>query len=245
MITWNVWGLNDPKKREILKNWLREWKVDVVCLPETKMEKVDWSMIRSLWGNKYVGWEVLNAVHTAGGILLLWDKRVLELIDSKVGTFSVSCRWKGISDGFEWVGMGVYGPNREELRADFWDELMGVRQHWPYPWCVFGDFNVVRFPSERRGCNRVSSAMVAFFDFIKGLNLVDLPLNGGRYTWCNGASDPSMSRIDRVLVSSDWEDHYPDVLQKLMPRPLSDHHPILLEVGGMARGKSSFKFENM
>jgi hypothetical protein len=54
---------------------------------------------------------------------------VLELIDSKVGTFSVSCRWKGISDGFEWVGTGVYGPNREELRSDFWDELTGVRQH--------------------------------------------------------------------------------------------------------------------
>jgi exonuclease III len=48
MITWNVRGLNDLKKGEILKNWLREWKVDVVCLQETKLEKVDWSMIRSL-----------------------------------------------------------------------------------------------------------------------------------------------------------------------------------------------------
>ena len=32
LLSWNVTGLNDPKKREVLKNWLRKWKVDVVCL---------------------------------------------------------------------------------------------------------------------------------------------------------------------------------------------------------------------
>ena len=87
--------------------------------------------------------------------------------------------------------------------------------------------------------------MVEFSDFIEDLNLVDLPLNGGCYTWSSGLANPSMSRIDRVLVTPEWEEQYPDVVQKLMPRLLSDHSAILLEAGGMARGKSSFKFENM
>jgi hypothetical protein len=46
-----------------------------------------------------------------------------------------------------------------------------------------GDFNVVRFPSERLGCNNFSTAMLAFLDFIEEHNLVDLPLSGDNYSW--------------------------------------------------------------
>ena len=100
LLSWNVRGLNALKKREVLKNWLRKWKVDVVCLREMKLDKVDWKVIQSIWGNRYASWVVLNAEHTAGRVSLLWDKCVLELIVSKVGTFSVSCRWKSLIDGF-------------------------------------------------------------------------------------------------------------------------------------------------
>jgi exonuclease III len=37
IITWNVRGLNELNKRLRIKGLIREWKVDVVCLLETKM----------------------------------------------------------------------------------------------------------------------------------------------------------------------------------------------------------------
>ena len=175
----------------------------------------------------------------------MWDKRVLDKIDSFIGDFSLSCHWKGLSDGFEWTCTEVYGPTGKAQREAFWAELRTIRQHWNAPWCTLGDFNVVHHPSERMDSNQFSLSMLAFSDFIENSHLVDLPLEGGTYIWSSETEQPSMSRIDRVLISSDWKDHFPDVMQKLLPRPISDHHSILVEVGGMSRGKSSFKFENM
>ena len=78
LLTWNVRGLNNPKKQVVLKNWLRNWKVDVVCLQETKLDKVNGRVIHSILRNRFVGWEVLNVINTAGSVLLLWDKHVVD-----------------------------------------------------------------------------------------------------------------------------------------------------------------------
>ena len=54
-----------------------------------------------------------------------------------------------------------------------------------------------------------------------------------------------MSRIDRALVSLDWEEHFGNISQRVLPRVILDHCPLLLEVGVVQQGRSAFKFENM
>ena len=99
----------------------------------------------------------------------------MEKLDSRVNNFSVSCHWKGVNDGLEWVGTGLYGPTNDLLRRELWAELQSVHLVWNLPWVVFGDFNVVRFPSERLGCTRLTPPMVDFSGFIESSHLVDLP----------------------------------------------------------------------
>ena len=113
-----------------------------------------------------------------------------------MGYFSVSVRWQGVGDGFIWACSGVYGPNDNNLRGQVWDELIGIQQLWDVPWCYMGDFNVVRFPSERLGGLCLTLAMENFSKFIEELNLIDLPLEGGSYTWSSGLDQPSMSRMN-------------------------------------------------
>ena len=106
MILWNVKGLNDSRKRLVVKNFLWEWKCDVVCLQETKIASMNRQLIHSLWSCPYVDWAVLEADRTAGGILLMWDKRVLEKVEVMVGTFSVLVKWHGVGGGFIWACLG-------------------------------------------------------------------------------------------------------------------------------------------
>ena len=74
---------------------------------------------------------------------------------------------------------------------------------------------------------------------------MDIPLQGGSFTWSGGLNNQSRARLDRFLATPCWLDQYSRVLQRRLPRPTSDHFPILLEGGGVRRGPSPFKFENM
>ena len=42
-----------------------------------------------------------------------------------------------------------------------------------------------------------------------------------------------------------WKDLFNGVVQCILSRPVSDHSPILLDGGGLRRGPSPFRFENM
>ena len=244
LLSWNVRGLNNPRKREVCKNLLKEWRCDIVYLQETKFSSVNSAVLRSLSSSPFSDWAVLDAVQSFRGVLLLWDKQVVEKIDVSVGRFSVSVLLRGVLDGFEWVCTGIYGPNADN-RAALWEELPRVRTRWNKAWLLFGDFNVVRYPCERLGCDSFSPAMFAFSDFINRNCLVDLPLQGASFTWFQDSISSSMSRIDKTLVSTDWEDHFGNVSQRVLPRVISDYCPLLVETGDVGRGRCAFKFENM
>uniref|UniRef100_A0A2N9H1T5 Reverse transcriptase domain-containing protein n=1 Tax=Fagus sylvatica TaxID=28930 RepID=A0A2N9H1T5_FAGSY len=156
----------------------------------------------------------------SGGILTMWDSRVVEKVDEAVGRFSLSCQFKVVLSGFEWGFTGVYGPNKDVERQLMWEELASVSTWWDIP------------------------CMQEFSDFIFDMGLLDLPLEGGSITWSNSWSQ-SQSWLDRFLFSPSLEDHFSKINQRRLPRIISDHFPILLSCGFMRKGKSHFRFENM
>ena len=111
IISWNVRVLNDRDKRLRVRNMIKSWGADIICLQETKMEFISKREIRSLWGCQHVDWLYLGSIGASGGVLVMWDRRTVEKIDGAVGRFSVSCKFKNVKDQFEWAFTGIYGPN--------------------------------------------------------------------------------------------------------------------------------------
>jgi len=74
--------------------------------------------------------------------------------------------------------------------------------------------------------------------------LINITLESRTFMSSNNWDPPFWSRIDRFLVSSNWEAKFTKVSQKRLQRICSDYFPIL-DCRDFHGGKRNFKFENM
>ncbi|GMP64368.1 hypothetical protein CsSME_00025679 [Camellia sinensis var. sinensis] len=85
-------------------------------------------------------------------------------------------------DDFKWAFTGVYGPVRGVERPSFWEVLQTIAYRWGVPWCVGGDFNVVRCLEEKLGASSGRGPMRQLIDFWSpgiGRSISFRQLNGG------------------------------------------------------------------
>jgi endonuclease/exonuclease/phosphatase family metal-dependent hydrolase len=87
--------------------------------------------------------------------------------------------------------------------------------------------------------------MVILFNVvINSLNLREIELSMHQFTWANNLRTPTFEKLDRILVSVEWEDKYPQVMVRALYRGISDHAPLLLDTGTPSQPKArGFKFE--
>ena len=90
---------------------------------------------------------------------------------------------------------------------------------------------MIRFPRERNSLRRITGSMRRFSQVVDDLELKDILVQGGSYTWRGGQNNRRMARFDRFLVSEEWESHFCETRQNILPRPTSDIQFCLKGVG--------------
>ena len=117
ILYWNVRGVNDSKKRNVIRNFIRTQRADLVCLQETKIQGMNKALVHGIGVGRFLDWKALDAEGIAKGILLFWDKRKLSPV--KVD--------------FQWMFTEVYGPVERSSKEFFWEELGSIRGIWNGP----------------------------------------------------------------------------------------------------------------
>ncbi|GJY56673.1 RNA-directed DNA polymerase, eukaryota [Tanacetum coccineum] len=106
---------------------------------------------------------------------------------------------------------------------------------------MMGDFNEVRYKSDRFGSNFNAHGADIFNNFIINSGLEEVPLGGSAYTWCHKSAS-KMSKLDRFLVSENLLNTCPNISAITLDRFLSDHRPILLREASFDYGPTPFRF---
>ncbi|GJS82378.1 RNA-directed DNA polymerase, eukaryota [Tanacetum coccineum] len=122
-----------------------------------------------------------------------------------------------------------------------WEYLSYVINQWNGNVVVMGDFNEVRYKSDRFGSVFNVQGAEEFNAFIADVGLEEVPLGGSSFTWCH-KSATKMSKLDRFFVSNSLLNSCPHFSAITLERFLSDHRPILLREINFDYGPTPFRF---
>jgi exonuclease III len=108
IITWNIRGLNNPRKQRILKNRLRKEQHDLCFIQETKctldrmetISKKQWSKYKML---------VIESQQMVGSILTLWNPHSVNLVAAEATRHNISVNMQIIGNTTKILCTNVYG----------------------------------------------------------------------------------------------------------------------------------------
>jgi hypothetical protein len=243
-VFWNCNGLRDPSKPRFLFDSITEHRLDFLALLETKRNDYNVAELGHFCTNKIflLDWTLPRG--SFGGILVSINKDKFDVLDIKYGNFVLKFKLCNKADNFEWNMAVVYGATQESEKENFLSELERMCDTENLPLLLGGDFNIIRNQSEKNN-NSYNDRWPSLFNVvINSLDLGELELFSRQFTWANNLQVPTYEKLDKILVSTDWELKFPTITVQSLPRGISDLTPLLVDTRSPSQpNKCTFKFE--
>lgn len=243
LLSWNVRGVGGREKGNVMRNAIKKSRCDVLILQETKCNTMSVPILSRFLPNFFNQEVAYNlAINSAGGILIAW-KYCFSLINSWSTPHSLIVLLTQTSTGQLFIVTNVYGPADDPSKPQFITELRQIAARISHPWIIAGDFNLVRWLTDRSALQRSYSLMDGFNKFITDTGLIDIPLRNRVFTWSSKRPQPVFSKLDRVFSSLEWMTSYPVITLEASEIIVSDHSPLILTCKGLRQTRKFCKFE--
>lgn len=241
---WNVRGLNDDKKCELVRDSLSSNAFDVIFLQETKLQAISSFKKNSFLPTLHDYFEHVEALGTVGGILTSWNSRDFKCCYTVATSKLLTVHLQSEISDFHFWATNVYGPTVDSERDDFFEEIRQIEPLIDGPWIVAGDFNTVRSGEDRSSGRAPLTETRRFNDAVRDLLLQELPLLDRDFTWSNLQHPPILTRIDRVFINANWDTLLPNTTLHFVPRITSDHCPLKIVASTTVPRPRIFRYEN-
>ncbi|PWA81363.1 RNA-directed DNA polymerase, eukaryota [Artemisia annua] len=240
----NINGVGTAPKKKLVRKFCKDNNLNFIGIQESKSILDDASFIHSLWGNNNCDFALKKSNGSSGGIIALWDDSLFQkhkVINNEEGFIAVYGEW--IKTGIACLMIVVYAPQDFTKKCTLWNRLHNLVISFNNMSIILGDFNEVRFDTERMGSLFCKYGAKRFNEFINNTELVDLPMGGRKFTRMDKYGT-KLSKLDRILVSRHFLSKWPNAQLLALPRDLSDHCPIVLKTHSGDYGAIPFKFFN-
>jgi exonuclease III len=144
----------------------------------------------------------------------------------------------------KWCVVNVYRAAQEDRKEAFLSELVSLCSKIKETYIIVGDFNILRFSSDKNK-KFLPTRFSDFFNTIINLSdLKEIYASRGKYTWSHNHVNPTLEKLDRFMMTKDRENLFSTVLAYKNPRDFSDHNPLIIDTQFPSMEQSRmFKFE--
>jgi exonuclease III len=180
---------------------------------------------------------------TRGGILLACSTDDYSLANVDIKQHSVTATIETRLDKTTWTITVVYGPQGDTEKLNFLQEIRHTKQTADTQWLILGDFNLIYRTSDKNN-GRINRRLMSSFRWILDeLELKELHLHGRRFTWSSMTSNPTLTKIDHVFSTREWELKHPHCHLQALGSSVSDHCPMVLSCTPFHKRYNGFRFQ--
>ncbi|KAF8730243.1 hypothetical protein HU200_017221 [Digitaria exilis] len=245
VFNWNVRGLNAFARRQVVRDLISDHHGTIVCLQETKLEVVDDSIICSTLGPQFLGnYAVVPAIGVRGGVLLALSQDHYEMQNVVVRQYSVTVTVHRKADNGVWTLTRVYGPQGDNDKLQFLNEIRDIKTQALASWVILGDFNLIYRSCDKNNSRINHRLMNSFRWILDELELKEIHLHGRQFTWTSETANPTQTKIDHILCTRDWELQHTDCYLQAIGTSVSDHCPMVMTCKPFHRQYKGFRFES-
>ncbi|GJW43510.1 RNA-directed DNA polymerase, eukaryota [Tanacetum coccineum] len=164
-------------------------------------------IITTFWGNMSFDFATSSARGRSGGILCVWDNTLFQKkrVYSNEHCLCVEGTW--LATNSDLLFISVYSPQELTLKRALWAYMTDIISRWHGEVVAMGDFNEVRYASERHGSTFYASNAAEFNMFIVNSHLNEIPLGGYSFTWSDKYANKMYHRP--ILLKESHVDYGP------------------------------------